>query len=91
MAHMRNMALRHRREARKMSAKLGPETHDYEIIDSAHKPDLHGELGGAKVSMLGDKQVVCLSRHAARFYLDSGSIQPLQQPQEHNLNVEYDV
>lgn len=82
MAHMRNMAFRHRRAARKMSAKLGPEVHDYEITDPAHRPDLRGELAGAKVRQRDNKQIVTLSPKAAQFYLDSGSIRPLQQPKQ---------
>lgn len=87
MAHMRNMAFRHRRAARKMSAKLGPEVHDYEITDPAHRPDLRGELAGAKVRQQDNKQIVTLSPKAAQFYLDSGSIRPLQQPKQKSEEV----
>lgn len=76
MSHMKNMSYRHHRAARKMAAKMGPVLTDYVIVDPAHRPDLRGELAGAKVRHHDGKQIVSLTENAARFYLDSGSIRP---------------
>lgn len=76
MSFMQNMSYRHRRAARKMAAKMGPVLTDYMIVDPAHRPDLRGELAGAKVRHHEGKQIVALTKKAAQFYLDSGSIRP---------------
>jgi hypothetical protein len=73
---MKNLAHRHRRAARKMGA-AAPVLTAYVICDPDHRPDLRGEFAGTKVVRMGSQQVVYLSASAARFYLDSGSIEPL--------------
>jgi hypothetical protein len=74
---MQNMAHRHRRAALKMGAKAGPALKEYVILDTNHRPDLRGEFAGCKVRLEGHQHVVKLSETAARFYIDSGSIKPL--------------
>ena len=56
---------------------------EYQVMDPYHQPDLNGELAGGKVYRRGGKEFVRLTAEQARFYLDSGSIQPVvaeQQP-----------
>jgi hypothetical protein len=75
---MKNMSHRHRRAALKSAAVRGPELKPYVILDASHRPDLRGEFGGVKVKKLPNgKQVVHLTDKTARFYLDSGSIAPM--------------
>jgi hypothetical protein len=52
---------------------------EYEVTDPNHKPDLNGELAGGKVYRKGGKEFVQLTEAQARFYLDSGSIKPVEQ------------
>jgi hypothetical protein len=73
---MHNLAHRHRRAARKLGA-VGPVLKAYVILDPDHHADLRGEFAGVRVTQVGGQQVVMLSDTAARFYLDSGSIEPL--------------
>lgn len=54
---------------------------EYEVLDPHHKPDLNGELAGGKVYRKAGKEFVMLTEQQARFYLDSGSIQPVEQAQ----------
>jgi hypothetical protein len=53
---------------------------EYEVLDPHHKPDLNGELAGGKVYRKQGKEFVMLTESQARFYLDSGSIQPVAAP-----------
>jgi hypothetical protein len=53
---------------------------EYEVLDPHHKPDLNGELAGGKVYRKLGKEYVMLTEQQARFYLDSGSIQPVAPP-----------
>lgn len=76
---MHNMAHRHRRAARKNQAVAIPQKKQYLILDSNHKPDLRGEFAGAKVSRIGQHHTVWLTDKTARFYLDSGSIEPVMK------------
>jgi hypothetical protein len=69
---------RHKYAARK-SVPLATPTRDYEILDPGHRPDLKGEFAGAKVQRRDNKQVVALTDSQAKFYLDSGSIAPLDE------------
>jgi hypothetical protein len=78
---MHNMAHRHRRAARKLGMAK-PELKAYVILDSHHRPDLRGEFAGAKVKRINGKQIVHLSAKSARFYLDSGSIEPMVKEEE---------
>ena len=50
---------------------------EFEVLDPNHEPDLNGELAGGKVYRRGAKEYVRLTVDQARFYLDSGSIQPV--------------
>jgi hypothetical protein len=54
---------------------------EYEVLDPHHKPDLNGELAGGKVYRKLGKEFVMLTENQARFYLDSGSIKPVEQAQ----------
>ena len=54
---------------------------EYEVLDPHHKPDLNGELAGGKVYTKQGKQFVQLTEAQARFYLDSGGIQKVEQQQ----------
>jgi hypothetical protein len=74
---MKNMAHRHHRAALKNKKVLGPVRKAYVIQDINHRPDLRGEFGGVKVLHASGKHLVHLTDKAARFYLDSGSIEPL--------------
>jgi hypothetical protein len=67
---------RHQYAARKAAPTATP-TSEYEILDPGHKPDLKGEFAGARVQRRDNKQVVSLTDSQAKFYLDSGSIAPL--------------
>jgi hypothetical protein len=49
-------------------------TREYKIADPHHKPDLNGELGGARVYMKNGVQYVRLTPAQAKFYVDSGSL-----------------
>ena len=51
---------------------------EYEVTDPNHKPDLNGELAGGRVYTRMGKQLVKLTDEQARFYLDSGSIKPIE-------------
>jgi hypothetical protein len=66
---------RHKRAAAKAAPKA-PATAPYVIVDPHHKPDLRGELAGAKVKRHGTDQIVHLTEKQAKFYLDSGSLRP---------------
>lgn len=63
----------------RMAARLPRQriTHDYEITDRTHKPDLRGEFAGVKVKRIGSRQVVRLSERQAKFYLDQGVLRRL--------------
>ena len=50
---------------------------EYEVMDPYHEPDLNGELAGGKVYKRGGKEFVRLTADQAKFYLDSGSLQPV--------------
>ena len=52
---------------------------EYEVLDPNHKPDLNGELAGGKVYRKAGKEFVKLTEEQARFYLDSGSIKPVEE------------
>jgi hypothetical protein len=67
---------RHTRAARQ-AGNPAPEKALYEIIDPNHKPDLNGELAGAKVQLENGKQRVALTAAQARFYLDQGVLRRL--------------
>lgn len=54
---------------------------EYEVLDPNHQPDLNGELAGGVVYTRSGKQFVRLTEEQARFYLDSGSIQPVNVPE----------
>ena len=51
---------------------------EFEVTDPNHKPDLNGELAGGKVYRRQGKEFVMLTDAQARFYLDSGSIKPVE-------------
>ncbi len=70
-------AYRHVRAAKQAAAGRPLAKKDYVIIDPAHKPDLRGEFAGAKVTYVGGQQMVRLSDAQAKFYLDQGTIRPL--------------
>lgn len=55
--------------------KAGPVAHKYYITDPAHRPDLNGELAGAKVMTDKDGQYLMLTEAQAKFYLASGSLE----------------
>jgi hypothetical protein len=52
---------------------------EYQVLDPMHEPDLNGELAGGKVYKRSGKEFVKLTAEQARFYLDSGSIAPVEQ------------
>lgn len=54
---------------------------EYEVLDPSHKPDLNGELAGGKVYRKQGKEYVQLTEAQARFYLDSGSLKPVETQQ----------
>jgi hypothetical protein len=74
---MTNKAIRHHHAAR-LAARQPPSTHEYEILDPSHQPDLRGELAGGKVFHRSGKQFVRLSEAQAKFYEDSGSLQKVE-------------
>lgn len=74
---MSNKAIRHHHAAR-LAAKQPPSTHEYEILDPMHRPDLRGEFAGGKVYHRGGKQFVRLTEAQAKFYEDSGSVQKVE-------------
>jgi hypothetical protein len=51
---------------------------EYQVLDPMHEPDLNGELAGGKVYKKSGKEFVKLTAEQARFYLDSGSIAPVE-------------
>jgi hypothetical protein len=67
--------------AAKQAARQPDELIEYEVIDPYHKPDLNGELAGGKVYRKLGKQFVMLTEAQARFYLDGGSIKPVEEGQ----------
>lgn len=73
---MAAVSQRHRYAAKQAGPVIMPLV-EYEVIDPYHKPDLNGELAGGKVYKRQGKQYVMLTEEQARFYLDSGSIQPV--------------
>jgi hypothetical protein len=77
---MANKAIRHQHAAR-LAKRQPAAKHEYEILDPSHTPDLHGQLAGGKVYFRGGKQYVRISEAQAQFYLDSGSLQKVEQPQ----------
>jgi hypothetical protein len=70
-------SVRHHNAARKAKAAQGPVRTAYKITDPNHMPDLKGEFAGVKVKQQGGAQVVLLTPSQAKFYLDSGAIEPL--------------
>jgi len=79
---MSNKAIRHHHAAR-LAPRQQPSTHEYEILDPSHRPDLRGEFAGAKVFHRGGKQFVRLHEAQAKFYLDSGSVQKVEHHRPH--------
>jgi hypothetical protein len=71
---------RHQYAARKAGAEKPVKT-AYRIVDPNHVPDLRNEFAGTKVRKHHQDgkqhQVVHLTPAQAKFYLDSGSIEPL--------------
>lgn len=76
-----NMATRHHHAARTAQA-TEPDRQWYEILDPAHRPDLNGHLGGVQVHRRGGGQHVLMSEAQARFFLDSGAIRLIENPQD---------
>jgi hypothetical protein len=76
---MTNKSIRHHHAAR-LAQKQPPQTHEYEILDPSHQPDLRGEFAGTKVMHRGGKHFVRLNDAQAKFYLDSGSIRKVEHP-----------
>lgn len=71
------VSVRHQWAAR-MAGRAPDPLIEYEVLDPSHQPDLNGELAGGKVYMRSGKQFVRLTASQARFYEDSGTIQPVQ-------------
>ena len=77
---MANLSSRNAYLAKEQGRKPDPLI-EYEVLDPHHKPDLNGELAGGKVYRKGGKEFVMLTESQARFYLDSASIQLVEQAQ----------
>ena len=77
---MANLSTRQAYLAREAGPQRAPFI-EYEVLDPHHKPDLNGELAGGKVYRKQGKEFVLLTEAQARFYLDSGSIKPVETQQ----------
>jgi len=81
LAHMNNVSQRHRRIAKKAAANRPPAPrHEFKILDPHHKPDLRGELGGAKVYRRGFDQFVMMTDRQAQFYRNQGKLTRTNPP-----------
>jgi hypothetical protein len=77
---MAGLSVRRQRELD--AAGVGAPLIEFEVLDPAHEPDMNGELAGGKVYKRGGKQYVRLTAEQARFYLDSGTVQPVKHEEQ---------